>query len=356
MIRTTTAVLIAAMALIVAACGGSDGGGSEPIKSRQGDRHDQRLGVGQRGRDPRRDDQAVRGREPGHEGQRDRRPGRRRPRQDPHQRRRQPGAGRGDGRHDLDGRARAHADARRGARPASTSRSSSRARPTPSRSTARPTACRGTSRRGSSTTAPTSPRRPASPRRPRRGTSSRRRRARCRTRAARSTASTSPPTTGRSTCRSCGRPAATSPRATSSRSTRPQGAEATGFYKSFADEGLSPNTTKQGFDITPAFVRGTHPMFFSGPWHMGLVNEAGGKGFDKKWAVAPMPTKADQHELRRRQQLGRVQVAPRTATRRGSSSSGCPSPRRRPSGTRSPATCRPTRPRGICPRCPRTRT
>jgi multiple sugar transport system substrate-binding protein len=72
----------------------------------------------------------------------------------------------------------------------------------------------------------------------------------------------------------------------------PQGAEATGFYKSFADEGLSPNTTKQGFDITPAFVRGTHPMFFSGPWHMGLIKEAGGEGFDKKWAVAPMPTKA----------------------------------------------------------------
>jgi multiple sugar transport system substrate-binding protein len=71
----------------------------------------------------------------------------------------------------------------------------------------------------------------------------------------------------------------------------PQGAEATAFYKSFADEGLSPNTTKQGFDITPAFVRGTHPMFFSGPWHMGLIKEAGGAGFDKKWAVAPMPTK-----------------------------------------------------------------
>jgi len=71
----------------------------------------------------------------------------------------------------------------------------------------------------------------------------------------------------------------------------PQAAEATGFYKSFADEGLSPNTTKQGFDITPAFVRGTHPMFFSGPWHMGLIEEAGGEGFEDKWAVAPMPAK-----------------------------------------------------------------
>ena len=32
-------------------------------------------------------------------------------------------------------------------------------------------------------------------------------------------------------------------------------------------------------------------MFFSGPWHLGLIKEAGGSGFDKKWAVAPMPTK-----------------------------------------------------------------
>ena len=39
----------------------------------------------------------------------------------------------------------------------------------------------------------------------------------------------------------------------------------------------------------PAFVRGTHPMFFSGPWHMALLDEAGGKGFDKKYTVAKMP-------------------------------------------------------------------
>ena len=270
-------------------------------------------------------------------------------------RRRQPGARRRDGRHDLDGRARAHEHARRGARRRSTSPSSSRARATPTSSTARPTACRGTSRRGCCTTAPTSPRRPASPRRPRPGTSSRRRRARCRTRAARSTASTSRPTTGRSTCRSSGRPAATSPRATSSRSNSPQAAEATGFYKSFADEGLSPNTTKQGFDITPAFVRGTHPMFFSGPWHMGLIKEAGGEGFEKKWAVAPMPTK-ETNTSSSAAATGPSSSRPRTATRRGSSSSGCPSPRRRPSGTRSPATCPPTRPPGTCPRWPRTRT
>jgi len=71
----------------------------------------------------------------------------------------------------------------------------------------------------------------------------------------------------------------------------PEATEATAFYKSFFDEELAPPQTPQGFDITPAFVRGTHPMFFSGPWHMGLIDEAGGKGFEKKWTVAKMPTK-----------------------------------------------------------------
>jgi multiple sugar transport system substrate-binding protein len=32
-------------------------------------------------------------------------------------------------------------------------------------------------------------------------------------------------------------------------------------------------------------------MFFSGPWHLGLIKAAGGAGFDAKWAIAPMPKK-----------------------------------------------------------------
>jgi multiple sugar transport system substrate-binding protein len=71
----------------------------------------------------------------------------------------------------------------------------------------------------------------------------------------------------------------------------PEAIEATAFYKSFFDEKLAPPSTPQGFDITPAFVRGTHPMFFSGPWHMGLIDEAGGKGFGEKWDIATMPQK-----------------------------------------------------------------
>jgi multiple sugar transport system substrate-binding protein len=69
----------------------------------------------------------------------------------------------------------------------------------------------------------------------------------------------------------------------------PQAVEALTFYDSFFEEGLSPKSVPEGFDITPAFVKGTHPMFFSGPWHIGLVKDAGGAAFDGKWAVAPIP-------------------------------------------------------------------
>jgi multiple sugar transport system substrate-binding protein len=43
--------------------------------------------------------------------------------------------------------------------------------------------------------------------------------------------------------------------------------------------------------VTPAFVRGTHPMFISGPWHLGLLKDAGGADFASKYTIAPMPKK-----------------------------------------------------------------
>ena len=72
----------------------------------------------------------------------------------------------------------------------------------------------------------------------------------------------------------------------------PQAVEVLKFYAAFFDEGLSPKSVPEGFDITPAFVAGTHPMFFSGPWHLGLIDKAGGASFKDKWAIAPMPKKA----------------------------------------------------------------
>ena len=32
-------------------------------------------------------------------------------------------------------------------------------------------------------------------------------------------------------------------------------------------------------------------MFFSGPWHIGLIKDAGGADIESKWAVAPIPKK-----------------------------------------------------------------
>jgi multiple sugar transport system substrate-binding protein len=43
----------------------------------------------------------------------------------------------------------------------------------------------------------------------------------------------------------------------------PQAVEALTFYESFFKAGLSPKAVPEGFDITPAFVAGTNPMFFS---------------------------------------------------------------------------------------------
>jgi multiple sugar transport system substrate-binding protein len=70
-----------------------------------------------------------------------------------------------------------------------------------------------------------------------------------------------------------------------------QAVEALTFYNSFFDEGLTPKSVPEGFDITPAFVTGDFPMFFSGPWHLGLIKTAGGADIEGKWAIAPMPKK-----------------------------------------------------------------
>ena len=69
----------------------------------------------------------------------------------------------------------------------------------------------------------------------------------------------------------------------------PEAVEALTYYDSFFEEGLAPNEVPEGFDITPAFVSGTHPMFFSGPWHVGLITDAGGADIEGKWGVSTIP-------------------------------------------------------------------
>jgi multiple sugar transport system substrate-binding protein len=69
----------------------------------------------------------------------------------------------------------------------------------------------------------------------------------------------------------------------------PEVVEALEYYESFFDEGLTAKSVPEGFDVTQGFVAGTHPAFFSGPWHMSLIEEQGGPEFAEKWAIAPMP-------------------------------------------------------------------
>jgi len=69
----------------------------------------------------------------------------------------------------------------------------------------------------------------------------------------------------------------------------PEVVDALKYEQSFFKEGLTSPTVPAGFDVTQGFVAGTHPMFFSGPWHMGLIEEQGGADIAGKWAIAPMP-------------------------------------------------------------------
>jgi len=71
----------------------------------------------------------------------------------------------------------------------------------------------------------------------------------------------------------------------------PEVVEALEFYRSFFEEGLTSPSVPEGFAVEQGFLAGTHPMFFSGPWHMGLIEEQGGADIEGKWEVAPMPKK-----------------------------------------------------------------
>jgi multiple sugar transport system substrate-binding protein len=68
----------------------------------------------------------------------------------------------------------------------------------------------------------------------------------------------------------------------------PEVVEALTWYGSFFKEGLAP-TDPEATDVHQAFIQGDVPMFFSGPWSIGLINEQGGPEMEGKWAVTMMP-------------------------------------------------------------------
>jgi multiple sugar transport system substrate-binding protein len=65
--------------------------------------------------------------------------------------------------------------------------------------------------------------------------------------------------------------------------------EALTYFKSFFDKGYSQTRVLDPGELENGFAKGTYGSFISGPWHIGLVEDA---GLTKaKYAVAPLPGK-----------------------------------------------------------------
>lgn len=69
----------------------------------------------------------------------------------------------------------------------------------------------------------------------------------------------------------------------------PEMAEALDYYTSYFDEGLSPTRLLDPGELESGFADGTYGAFISGPWHTGLVEDAGVS--KDQYAVAPLPGK-----------------------------------------------------------------
>ncbi len=69
----------------------------------------------------------------------------------------------------------------------------------------------------------------------------------------------------------------------------PEMTEALDYYTSYFDEGLSPSRLLDPGELESGFADGSYGAFISGPWHTGLVEEAGLS--TDEYAVAPLPGK-----------------------------------------------------------------
>ncbi|MBX6355660.1 MAG: sugar ABC transporter substrate-binding protein [Micromonosporaceae bacterium] len=68
----------------------------------------------------------------------------------------------------------------------------------------------------------------------------------------------------------------------------PQMTQALEYYKSFFTAKLAPGALQPG-ELESMFVAGKIGAFVSGPWHIGILKEQGGAGFEQKFDVAHMP-------------------------------------------------------------------
>ncbi|GAA2120164.1 sugar ABC transporter substrate-binding protein [Nocardioides bigeumensis] len=69
----------------------------------------------------------------------------------------------------------------------------------------------------------------------------------------------------------------------------PEMAEALEYYKSFFDEGITVAKTMDAGELESGFADGTYASFISGPWHAGLVEEAGLSKDEYGVALLPGP-------------------------------------------------------------------
>ena len=70
----------------------------------------------------------------------------------------------------------------------------------------------------------------------------------------------------------------------------PQMTSAMKYYQSFFTEGIAdPNATFTDGAAESDFVKGATPALINGPWEISALDQAGGKGFDKKYGVMPFP-------------------------------------------------------------------
>lgn len=68
----------------------------------------------------------------------------------------------------------------------------------------------------------------------------------------------------------------------------PETAEAIDFYAQFFEDGISLDRAVDPGELESGFADGTFGSFISGPWHTGLVEDAGVK--DDQYTVAPLPS------------------------------------------------------------------
>ena len=69
----------------------------------------------------------------------------------------------------------------------------------------------------------------------------------------------------------------------------PEMTETLDYYKSYFDAGLSPTRVLDPGELESGFADGTYGSFISGPWHTGLVEDAGVS--TDEYTVAPLPGK-----------------------------------------------------------------